>query len=70
MLSSVQTVVLRGRGCCWLRVKRGDVSRMNHVSVLLDEADGPLCVQKSLPKLTGLRVNLGDERKGSRKVIH
>ena len=70
VLSSVQTVVLRGRGCCWLSVKRGDVSRMNHVSVLLDEADGLLCVQKSLPKLTGLRVNLGDERKGSGKVIH
>ena len=43
---------------------------MNHVSVLLDEADGPLCVQKSLPKLTGLRVNLGDDRKGSREVSH
>ena len=40
---------------------------MNYVSMLLDEADGPLCVQKSLPKLTRLRVNVGDERKGSRK---
>ena len=43
---------------------------MNYVSVLLDEADGPLCVQKSLPKLTGLRVNVGGERKGSGEVIH
>ena len=43
---------------------------MNHVSVLLDEADGPLCVQKSLLKFPGLRVNVGDERKGSGKVIH
>ena len=43
---------------------------MNYVSVLLNEADGPLCVGKSLPKLTGLRVNLGNERKGSGEVIH
>ena len=70
VLSIVQAVVLRGRGCCWLSTDRGDVRRMNHVSVLLDEADGPLCVQKSLPKLTGLRVNLGDDRKGSREVSH
>ena len=70
VLSIVQAVVLRGRGCCWLSTERGDVRRMNHVSVLLDEADGPTCVQKSLPKLTGPRVNLGDEGKGSGEVIH
>lgn len=70
MLSIVQTVALRGRGCCWLSAERGDVRRMSQVSVLLDEADGPLCVQKSLPRFPGLRVNLGDERKGSGEVIH
>lgn len=70
VLSIVQTVALRGRGCCWLSAERGDVRRMSQVSVLLDEADGPLCVQKSLPRFPGLRVNLGDERKGSGEVIH
>ena len=25
VLSTIQTVVLRGRGCCWLSVERGDV---------------------------------------------
>ena len=70
VLSTIQTVVLRGRGCCWLSVERGDVRRMNQVSVLLDEADGPLCVRKSLPTFPGLRVHLGDERKGSGDVIH
>ena len=43
---------------------------MNHVSVLLDAADGLLSVGKSLPKFPGLRVNVGEERKGSGKVIH
>ena len=40
MLSTVQAVVLRGRGCCWLSAERGDVRRVNQVSALLDEADG------------------------------
>ena len=70
VLSTVQTVVLRGRGCCWLSAERRDVRRVNQMSALLDEADGPLCVRKSLLPSPELRVNLGDERKGSGEVIH
>ena len=60
VLSTVQTVVLRGRGCCWLSAERRDVRRVNQMSALLDEADGPLCVRKSLLPSPELRVNLGD----------